>query len=40
MGQEPGEKEVIKNRIKENFGATFPIFSKINVNGPKTHALY
>jgi len=39
-GQEPkGEKE-IQNFCKVNFGVTFPLFKKIEVNGDNTHPLY
>jgi glutathione peroxidase len=30
----------IKNYVKNNFKVTFPMFSKIEVNGPDTHPLY
>lgn len=38
--QEPGSEEEIQNFCRVNFGVTFPMFSKINVNGDNTHPLY
>lgn len=38
--QEPGSEEEIQNFCRVNFGVTFPMFSKINVNGEETHPLY
>ena len=38
--QEPGTEKEIQNFCRVNFGVTFPMFSKINVNGEKTHPLY
>jgi glutathione peroxidase len=38
--QEPGSEAEIQNFCRVNFGVTFPMFSKINVNGEKTHPLY
>jgi len=38
-GQEPGTPEEIK-AFTEKYGVTFPIFSKIDVNGPNAHPLY
>ncbi len=38
--QEPGSHEEIQNFCKINFGVTFPLFEKINVNGDNTHPLY
>jgi len=40
MGQEPGTEAAIKNFCELNYGVTFPMFSKINVNGKNTHPLY
>ena len=40
LSQEPGAETEIKNFCELNYGVTFPLFSKINVNGKKTHALY
>lgn len=38
--QEPGSEQEIQNFCRVNFGVTFPMFSKINVNGDDTHPLY
>jgi len=38
--QEPGSPEEIQNFCKVNFGVTFPLFEKIDVNGDHTHPLY
>ncbi len=38
--QEPGSEAEIKNFCRVNFGVTFPMFSKINVNGDDAHPLY
>jgi len=38
--QEPGSEEEIQNFCKLNFGVTFPLFKKIEVNGDNTHPLY
>lgn len=38
--QEPGDEEQIKEFCTSNFGVTFPMFSKINVNGENEHPLY
>jgi len=38
--QEPGNAEEIQNFCKVNFGVTFPLFQKIDVNGDNTHPLY
>ncbi|MDM5263563.1 glutathione peroxidase [Sulfurovum sp. XTW-4] len=38
--QEPGTEEEIQNFCRVNFGVTFPMFSKIKVNGENTHPLY
>lgn len=39
-GQEPGTSEEIGQFCKENYGVTFPMFSKIDVKGPKAAPLY
>lgn len=39
-GQEPGSDEEIGAFCEKNFGVTFPLFSKIEVNGEGTHPLY
>ena len=39
-GQEPGNDEEIQNFCSLNFGVTFPMFSKIDVNGDDAAPLY
>lgn len=38
--QEPGTEEEIAAFCDSNYGVTFPLFAKIDVNGPGTHPLY
>jgi glutathione peroxidase len=38
--QEPGSAEQIQNFCSTNYGVTFPMFEKIDVNGDSTHPLY
>ena len=38
--QEPGNAEEIKNFCSERYAVTFPIFSKIDVNGADEHKVY
>jgi len=38
--QEPGTNEDIASFCDLTYGVTFPMFSKIEVNGPNTHPLY
>ena len=38
--QEPGEAKDIENFCTVNYGVTFPIFEKIDVNGDHAHPLY
>ncbi len=38
--QEPGGEEEIAAFCERNFGVTFPLFAKIDVNGPDAHPLY
>ncbi len=40
LEQEPGSNEEIKTFCSTTYGVTFPMFSKIEVNGPHRHALY
>lgn len=40
MSQEPGTEKEIQNFCQVNFGVTFPLFAKIDVNGDNTHPLY
>ncbi len=39
-GQEPGTNEEIKQFCSSKYSVTFPLFDKIDVNGPKRHPLY
>ena len=39
-GQEPGSPEEIDEFCRVNYGVTFPITEKVEVNGPGRHALY
>lgn len=39
-GQEPGSAEEISEFCQLNYGVTFPIMKKIDVNGSKSDALY
>jgi len=38
--QEPGDAQEIANFCSTTYDVTFPMFSKIDVNGPSTHPLY
>lgn len=38
--QEPGSEKEIKDFCELNFGVSFPLFSKIEVNGDNAHPLY
>jgi glutathione peroxidase len=38
--QEPGTSEQIASFCEKNFGVTFPMFEKIDVNGPNAHPLF
>lgn len=38
--QEPGNESEIASFCSLNYGVSFPLFAKIEVNGPKTHPLY
>ena len=38
--QEPGNADEIKNFCSLTYDVTFPMFAKIDVNGPKAHPLY
>ena len=40
MGQEPGTSEEIAQFCSATYGVTFPMFEKIEVNGPGEHPLY
>jgi glutathione peroxidase len=39
-GQEPGTAEEIGEFCSVNYGVTFPLFEKIEVNGPGRHPVY
>lgn len=39
-GQEPGSAEEIVGFCQQHYGVSFPLFAKIDVNGPGTHPLY
>ncbi|NDJ57304.1 glutathione peroxidase [Enterobacteriaceae bacterium 4M9] len=40
LGQEPGSEEEIKTFCSMTYGVTFPLFSKVEVNGEQRHPLY
>ena len=39
-GQEPGTAEEIAEFCTKNFGVDFPMFAKVEVNGPGAHPLF
>jgi glutathione peroxidase len=39
-GQEPGSAREIRAFCESKYDVTFPMFDKIDVNGPKAHPLY
>jgi glutathione peroxidase len=39
-GQEPGHAEEIGAFCEKNYGVTFPLFAKIDVNGDNAHPLF
>ena len=39
-GQEPGSPDEIGAFCQKNFGVTFPLAGKVNVNGPDAHPLF
>jgi glutathione peroxidase len=39
-GQEPGTEAEIGAFCEKNYGVSFPVFAKIDVNGPHAHPLY
>lgn len=39
-GQEPGTEEEIKGFCTSKYDVTFPMFAKLDVNGPGRHPLY
>ncbi len=38
--QEPGENEEVAEACKINFGVSFPLYAKVDVNGSNAHPLY
>lgn len=38
--QDPGSHEEIQQFCQANYGVSFPMFGKVEVNGPNTHPLY
>jgi glutathione peroxidase len=38
--QEPGDEAAIESFCSVNFGVTFPLFAKVEVNGPGAHPLF
>ena len=38
--QEPGDEDEIATFCERNFGVTFPLFAKVDVNGRDAHPLY
>ena len=39
-GQEPGTNKQIKQFCEVNYGVSFPMFQKVDVNGPAAHPLF
>ncbi|WP_151733668.1 glutathione peroxidase ['Paenibacillus yunnanensis' Narsing Rao et al. 2020] len=39
-GQEPGSSEEAEQFCKINYGVTFPVFAKADVNGPEASAIF
>jgi glutathione peroxidase len=39
-GQEPGSAEEIETFCSTTYGVTFPMYEKVDVNGPDRHAIY
>ncbi|MDX6286987.1 MAG: glutathione peroxidase [Frankiales bacterium] len=40
LGQEPGTAEEIQTFCSTNYGVTFPLYEKIDVNGDDRHPIY
>ena len=40
FGQEKGSEQEIKDFVKSKFNVNFPMFSKVEVNGPNTHEVF
>jgi glutathione peroxidase len=39
-GQEPGDAAAIGEYCQQNYGVSFPMFAKVDVNGPDSHPLF
>jgi glutathione peroxidase len=39
-GQEPGDEAAISDFCERNFGVSFPLFAKVDVNGADAHPLW
>jgi len=39
-GQEPGDADAIREVCQVNYGVTFPMFAKVEVNGDSAHPLW
>ena len=39
-GQEPGSEADIASFCEKNYGVSFPLFAKVDVNGPNAHPLF
>jgi glutathione peroxidase len=39
-GQEPGDESAIASFCERNYGVSFPMFAKVDVNGPDAHPLF
>ena len=39
-GQEPGSESEIRDFCSRNYDVTFPVFAKVDVNGPGAHPLF
>ncbi|MCB1615886.1 MAG: glutathione peroxidase, partial [Pseudomonadales bacterium] len=39
-GQEPGSAEAISEFCQMNYGVSFPMFAKVDVNGENTHPVF
>src|SRR5258707_14135350 len=39
-GQEPGTEHEIRTVCETRYGVTFPMFAKVDVNGPRRHPAY
>jgi glutathione peroxidase len=38
--QEPGDESAIQRFCKDSYDVTFPMFAKVEVNGPNAHPLF